>query len=54
MDKCYPNPGDSVVTNLPENAGDAGLIPRLGRSPGEGKASLKAQSVKNLPALWET
>ena len=54
MDKCYPNPGGSVVTNLPENAGDAGLIPRLGRSPGEGKASLKAQSVKNLPAMQET
>ena len=25
-------PGDSVVKNLPANAGDAGSIPRLGRS----------------------
>ena len=29
-------PGGSVVKNLPANAGDAGSIPRLGRSPGEG------------------
>ena len=28
-------PGGSVVKNLPVNAGDAGLIPGLGRSPGE-------------------
>ena len=35
-------PGDSVVKNLPANAGDArdsGLIPGLGRSPGEGNGS---------------
>ena len=44
------------------NAGDPGLIPGLGRSTGEGKgyplqyswASLVAQLVKNLPAMWET
>ena len=43
------------------NAGDSGLIPRLGRSAGEGIgyplqyswASLVAQ-VKNLPAVWKT
>ena len=43
------------------NAGDPGLIPRLGRSAGEGKgypfqyswASLVAQLVKNLPAMQE-
>ena len=30
-------PGGSVVkNNSPANAGDAGSIPRLGRSPGEG------------------
>ena len=29
-------PGGSVVKNLPANAGDAGSIPGLGRSPGEG------------------
>ena len=27
-------PGGSVVKNLPANAGDAGLIPGLGRCPG--------------------
>ena len=44
------------------NAGDPGLIPGLGRSPGEGMgnplqyswASLVAQLVKNLPAMQET
>ena len=43
------------------NAGDPGLIPGLGRSPGEGIgyplqyswASLAAQLVKNLPAMRE-
>ena len=29
-------PGGAVVQNLPANAGDAGSIPGLGRSPGEG------------------
>ena len=44
------------------NAGDAGLIPGSGRSPGKvigyrlqySWASLVAQMVKNPPALWET
>ena len=44
------------------NAGDPGLIPGRGRSPGEGIgcppqyswASLVAQTVKNPPAMWET
>ena len=44
------------------NAGDPSLIPGLGRSAGEGIgyslqyswASLVAQLVKNLPAMWET
>ena len=44
------------------NAGDPGLIPGLERSAGEGIsypfqdswASLVAQLVKNLPAMWET
>ena len=31
--------GDSVVKNLPTNAGDAGLIPGSGRSPGEGNVN---------------
>ena len=29
-------PGDSVIKNQPANAGAMGLIPGLGRSPGEG------------------
>ena len=33
---CQGFPGGSVVRNLPANAGDAGSIPGLGRSPGEG------------------
>ena len=32
-------PGSSVVKNLPVNAGDSGLIPGLGRSPGEGNGN---------------
>ena len=44
------------------NAGDPGLIPGSGRSPGEGIGypvqyswvSLVAQLVKNPPAMWET
>ena len=29
-------PGSAVVENPPANAGDMGVIPGLGRSPGEG------------------
>ena len=44
------------------NAGDPSSIPGSGSSPGEGIgyplqyswASLVAQTVKNLPAMWET
>ena len=32
-------PGSSVVKNPPANEGDAGLIPGLGRSPGEGNGN---------------
>ena len=32
-------PGGSVVKNPPANAGDSGLIPGLGRSPGEGNGN---------------
>ena len=32
-------PGSSVVENLPANAGDMGLIPGLGRSPGAGNCN---------------
>ena len=32
-------PGGSVVKNPPANAGDSGLIPGFGRSPGEGNGN---------------
>ena len=43
--KIYPSskllgfPGGSVIKNPPANAGDAGLIPGLGRSPEDGNAN---------------
>jgi len=41
--------GDSVVKNLPANAGDTGLVPGLGRSPGEGNGNpLQYSCLKNL------
>ena len=55
-------PDSSVGKESACNAGDPGLIPGSGRSAGEGigyplqysSASLMAQMVKNLPAMWET
>jgi len=55
-------PGSSVGKESTCNAGDPGSIPGLERSAGEGVgyplqyswASLVAQLVKNLPAMWET
>ena len=52
----------STGTKSARNAGDPGSIPGLGRSAGEGIGyplqyswvSLVAQTVKNLPAMWET
>ena len=32
-------PGDSVVKNLPVNAGDVSSVPGLGRSSGEGNGN---------------
>ena len=32
-------PSGTVVKNLSANAGDAGLIPQSGRSPGEGNGN---------------
>ena len=32
--------GGSVVKNLPANVRNAGSVPRLGRSPGEGNSNL--------------
>ena len=55
-------PGSSAGKESACNAGDPGSISGLGSSPGEGIdyplqcswASLVAQMVKNLPAVWET
>ena len=55
-------PDSSVGKVSACNAGNPGLIPGSGRSPGEGIgyllqyfwASLVAQLVKNLPEMWET
>ena len=55
-------PDSSVGKESPCNAGDPGLIPGLGRSPGEGIdyplqyswASVMTQLVKNPPAMWQT
>ena len=55
-------PGSSAGKESAYNPGDPGSIPWLGRSAGEGIgyplqyswASLVAQLVKNLPAMWET
>ena len=55
-------PGSSAGKESICNAGDAGSIPGLGRSGGEGIgyafqnswASLVAQLLKNLPAIQET
>ena len=55
-------PDSSVGKESTCNAGDPSSIPRLGRSAREGisyplqysRASLVAQLVKNLPAMWET
>ena len=58
----YIFPSSSAGEESACNAGDPGSIPGSGRSAGEGVgypplyswASLVAQMVKNLPALWET
>ena len=50
--------GSSVVKNLPANAGDMGLIPGLGRSPGEGNGNpLQYSCLENSidrGAWWAT
>ena len=55
-------PGGSQGKESAYNAGDPGLVPGLGRFPGEGNgyplqyswASLVAQMIKNPLARWET
>ena len=50
--------GGSVVKNLLANAGDAGLIPGSGRSPGEGNGNPLRYSCLGNPmdrgAWWAT
>ena len=49
-------PGGSVVKHLPANAEDTGLIPGLGRSPGEGNGNpLQYSGLKNATdrAAWQ-
>ena len=52
------SPGGSVIKNPTVKAGDVGLIPGLGRSPGEGNAnSLQYFCLRNpmdRGALWAT
>ena len=38
-----------MVKNLPTNAGDLGLIPGLGRSPGKGNGNLLQYSYLGAP-----
>ena len=47
IDKGFP--GSSVVKNLPANAGDAGLIPGLRRSPGEGNDTPLQYAAWEIP-----
>ena len=42
-------PGSSAVKNPPANAGDVGLIPGSGRSPGEGNGNLLQDSCLGNP-----
>jgi len=59
---CMGFPGSSVGKESTLNVGEPGSIPGSGSSPGEGIgyplqyswASLVAQTVKNLLAMWET
>ena len=49
-------PRGSVVKNLPASAGDEGLIPGLGRSPGEGKDNPLQYSCLGNPrvrGVWQ-
>ena len=42
-------PGDSVLKNPPTSAGDVGLLPGLGRSPGEGNGNPLQHSCLGNP-----
>ena len=44
---------DSVVQNLPANAGDTGSIPGSGRSPGEGNGNHSSTLTWEIPWIEE-
>ena len=46
-------PGGSVVKNSPANTGNAGSIPGLGRSPGEGNGNTLLYSCLENPVDGE-
>ena len=46
-------PGGLVVKNPPTNAGDLGLIPGLGRSPGEGMTTHSSILAWEIPCMEE-
>ena len=43
-----------MVKNMPANAGDAGSIPGLGRSPGEGNGNSLLGNPMDRGAWWAT
>ena len=43
-------PGGSLIKNPPANAGDMGLIPGLGRSPGEEMATHSSTLAQESPS----
>ena len=46
-------PTGSVIKNPPANAGDAGLVPGLGRSPGKGNGNPPQYScLENPMRVW--
>ena len=47
-------PGGSVVKNLPAKAGDEGLIPGSGISPGEGSGNLSSILAWEIPWTEKT
>ena len=49
LEQPWEIPGGSVVKNSPANAGDVGLIPGSGRSPGEGNGYLLQYSCLENP-----
>ena len=49
----YGFPGGSLIKTLSTNGGDMGLIPGLGRSPGEGNGNLSSILAWEIPWTGE-